>query len=73
MRLNHKNHHNYANVRRVEAQHQQEILSKGRIKDVKTLSEALEEHFGPTVAGKTLNFRLNADALWDTIEALKLT
>lgn len=62
-----------ANARRVEAQRQQELLSKGRIKDVKALSEALEEHFGPTVSGKTLNFRLNADALWDTVEALKLT
>jgi ppGpp synthetase/RelA/SpoT-type nucleotidyltranferase len=62
-----------ANARRVEAQRQQEILSKGRIKDVRALTEALEDHFGPTVSGKTLNYRLNADALWDTVEALKLT
>ncbi|PDS28289.1 hypothetical protein EFQ99_32575 [Rhizobium vallis] len=62
-----------ANSRRVEAQRQQDILAKGRIKDVRALSDTLEEHFGPTVWGKTLNYRLNADALWGTIEALRLT
>lgn len=62
-----------ANARRVEAQRQQETLSKGRIKDVRSLSDALEEHFGATVWGKSPSYRLNADALWDTVEALKLT
>lgn len=62
-----------ANARRVETNKQEEVLASGKIKTAKELSGALETHYGPTVWGKTINYRQNVDALWETIQVLKLT